>query len=493
MADNVNIRDFGNNSVPVASDEVSGAQFQVVKIAYGTQDSVTYASPASPLPVSAVGASIIAGLQSDFTPGYSENSNIPTTIKADPDGNIKTRGNILTDEGSYRINFSNSSLAVAIPSCTFTNGSNIVTCVSGLTNLIYDMHKGVYVYLNADGVSQALQVIDYNDSTMILESAYLGTGGTGASSRQIINSKIGSGNSLTVINGFAIGTIGTTSGSVFELERDVDVLPLVKQTELSISNRILNQSIQIGFYDDSDTVFGIARYWAYFVLDGIDATKIRCESARNPNTIPTGNEVQSTTITIPNSKTTNQSIRYRVELLFDHVNFWLDGILVAQHYQEVPLPDDILTSTIRCVNTNTTSVTNTLSINYDTCKNFDIVDVYNGQDIVTNSTPQPVGGDILLELVQTLEQLAMTLQSMGGLGEAKDPTTARLRVTLDNIAGSLTLGTVTTVGTVSTITGGTITTLAGQTNIGGYAAVDQIPSLVNMVAQNMIMNGVVVS
>lgn len=488
MSDNVNIRDFGNNSVPVASDQVSGVQFQVVKVAYGAQDSVTYASSASPLPVSAIGALTIndlqnpppAGLESDFSPTYSSNSNVPTYARFDPDGNTKIRGPILTDEGSYRTNFPNSSLAINIGNLTFTSGSNTVTG-SGITSTINDMHKGCYVYKTSDGPSFALQVINYNDTAIVLEGPYQGTTGNGPASRQILNSKIAAGITISVTNGQAVASMGTTSGSAFELERDVDILPLIKQTDLSISQRILNQTTQLGFYDDTGAA-SASRYYAWFVLDGTDSTKVRCESSRNPITAPTGNEIQATTVTVPNSKTTAQSMRYKVELLFDRANFWLDGNLVAQHFVCLPLPDDLLTSSLRCTNNAATTSSTIINVNYDSCRNYNVVDTFNGQDTVTTTTPTPVGGDLLNELAQTLETLAQTIQALGGLAEAKDPTTARIRMTLDNIASNLTLTTVTTVASVT-----------NQSQVGGIGAIDHIPSLMNMVAQNMIMNGVVVS
>jgi hypothetical protein len=53
-------------------------------------------------------------------------------------------------------------------------------------------------------------------------------------------------------------------------------------------------------------------------------------------------------------------------------------------------------------------------------------------------------------------------------------------VSLDVISGGLTLGTITTVGTVSTV--------SNQTQIGGFVAADQIPSLMHMSADNLRAN-----
>ena len=51
MADNVTVTDHAGAGAVVASDEVSGAQYQIVKLAYGADGSVTQASSANPVPV----------------------------------------------------------------------------------------------------------------------------------------------------------------------------------------------------------------------------------------------------------------------------------------------------------------------------------------------------------------------------------------------------------------------------------------------------------
>ena len=88
-------------------------------------------------------------------------------------------------------------------------------------------------------------------------------------------------------------------------------------------------------------------------------------------------------------------------------------------------------------------------------------------------------------LVSTLRSLINVLGSNASLPD----TAGRTRVVIDAITGALTLSTITTVGTVSTVT--SITTLANQTNIGGLAAVMQVPSTmqipVNQLRSNIII------
>jgi hypothetical protein len=61
--------------------------------------------------------------------------------------------------------------------------------------------------------------------------------------------------------------------------------------------------------------------------------------------------------------------------------------------------------------------------------------------------------------------------------EARQATAANLQVTVGSIAGGQTIATVTTVGTIT-----------NQTQIGGFAANDQIPALMHMQADSLRRN-----
>lgn len=95
------------------------------------------------------------------------------------------------------------------------------------------------------------------------------------------------------------------------------------------------------------------------------------------------------------------------------------------------------------------------------------------------STTNPLPVQMLGEALEALEACRMFLQSLSRtVGQVMPDTAGRQRVLIDAISASLTLATVTTVTTVSTVT--SVTTLANQTNIGGIAAVEQIPALMRI-------------
>lgn len=79
------------------------------------------------------------------------------------------------------------------------------------------------------------------------------------------------------------------------------------------------------------------------------------------------------------------------------------------------------------------------------------------------------------ELVDAIEAMRMAIQSMTRtIGLMQPDTAARMRVALDSITAGLTLA--------------TVTTLANQTSIGGFAANDQVPALMRLSADSLRRN-----
>jgi hypothetical protein len=100
---------------------------------------------------------------------------------------------------------------------------------------------------------------------------------------------------------------------------------------------------------------------------------------------------------------------------------------------------------------------------------------------VSETSPLPVAA--YGELIEAIEAMRFAVQSLTrSIGQMMPDTANRMRVNVE--AG--TLPTVTTVGTVSTVT--TMATLTNQTQIGGLAATEQIPSLMRLGADSLRRN-----
>jgi hypothetical protein len=104
---------------------------------------------------------------------------------------------------------------------------------------------------------------------------------------------------------------------------------------------------------------------------------------------------------------------------------------------------------------------------------------------VNDDNPLPI--KVLGEAIEAIEAMRMSLQSLNRtIGLMQPDAAARMRVAIDSISASLTLATITTVGTVTTVTTvTTVATLTNQTQIGGIAATEQVPSLVRLAGDSL--------
>jgi hypothetical protein len=105
---------------------------------------------------------------------------------------------------------------------------------------------------------------------------------------------------------------------------------------------------------------------------------------------------------------------------------------------------------------------------------------------VSEQNPMPMAA--YGELIEAIEALRMAVQALtrSGLGQSMPDTAGRLRVLVEQpTAGNLQ-------GTFSIAGGQTLATLTNQTQIGGLAATEQIPSLMRLGADasrnNIIVN-----
>jgi hypothetical protein len=338
---------------------------------------VVIASNQSAVPVTQLADAIASA------PGY-DPAGSPGNISVDPFGNLAARAQVLTDEGGYRCGFANSSLAVSIGSCTFVNGSKNVTG-TGFANA--DLHAGSYVKLDSDAEANWTQIYEVlSDTQLTLVANYPGSSATGAASRALMRPVTGAGASITVASSQCTIAAGTTAGSLSEVERDVDWLPIVKQAGVAVSQRIVNQSIYIGFYDEAHPL--TPYYFAWFLLDGTTNTTVKCQSARNPTGAPSAAETEETAVTLPAGVTTAASLRYRIEVLTDRVVFFINGVVVATHLRAGPGLGDFMTSTVRVVNGGSAPASNTnIVIDYDSVKNHNRLEVgpFGDNDVVVAS------------------------------------------------------------------------------------------------------------
>jgi hypothetical protein len=100
---------------------------------------------------------------------------------------------------------------------------------------------------------------------------------------------------------------------------------------------------------------------------------------------------------------------------------------------------------------------------------------------VTASAALPV--DATGELIEAIEAMRMAIQSLNrSVGMLTVDAAGRLRMDLTSSTGGATV----TLNGVSTVA--TVTTLANQTNIGGFSAADQMPALYKIAGESLRRN-----
>lgn len=426
MADNVGYTP--GVGATVAADDVGGVLYQRIKLDAGADGASTpivagRQPAASSIPV-VLSDEDNAGRSADYYPGYGRADEGGGPPAIGPDGETITR--TVTDEGTFRANFDNSSLAVSIGTATFTNGSASVAC-SLASNL--DIHKGCYIKLDADAESAWAQVDSIDSSAAItLTAPYTGTGGTGAASRSNMAPFTGSGGTApSVASGQCSFGSGTTTSARTGIKRFVDYAPLIARARVQVSQRIANQSILIGIREDANP----PRWFAWFDLNGTTNTTVDCVTGRNSTGSPSASERQTTTVTLPDNVTTATMQDYRVEMLTESVRFLVNGKLVAEHVIVMPSQHDEMAIVVETLNGGSSPASSTtVTVDYATGKNHNKLEVGIMSDlekIIASNPPDvaysysvagviTINTDLLIIDMAQLKTAHLQIVSMGTTG-----------------------------------------------------------------------------
>ena len=369
----------GAGGFDFSADLVGDERIPYSKIDIGAEGASAPLSAANPMPVTGgltdaqLRASpfqtAMTAIGAEYWPGYSgspDPSDLP--LHVDPSGALVTRGAVTTDEGTFRVNFANTSLAVSIG--TVTIAGDVVT---GTGFLAADVHRKDYFKLDADGESAWMGIASVDSDTQLtLRLPYVG-GSSGAASRALVQPTTGAGGSISVASGQCTLSTGTTANSATRIARDMDFAPLVNRVRSSVSQRIANQTFLIGF---SEAYTASDRWFARFRLDGTVNTTVITETGRNPTGVPSAAETETTTITLPGGITTASSPEYRVEQLTESVRFYVNGNLVSEHTRSIPSQHDEMKFSVTCVNGATPPASSTnVVVDYAAGKNHNKLEI----------------------------------------------------------------------------------------------------------------------
>jgi hypothetical protein len=286
-------------------------------------------------------------------------------LSLDYRGQLMTRGPILTDEASYREDFTIGALYVEITgTVSFQNGRKYVSGAGTL--FTSELKLAQFIKLSTDGDEFYTEIEDILSDTMILLSDdYGGTSDTGTCYVSNWLYEIGTGGSVTESSSKRNLVSGTTPGSIIQITRASEYPPYSLLIWCSMSQRIANQEGVVGFsYADLTAI----ESQAVIVFDGTDNTKVKLRTSF------AANDVEETTVTLPNGLTTATIHKYQLTVTNDKVDLIFNEVSLASHSAHIPGPYDNLYLMGRIENLATPASSTTLAIDVIAVKNFNVVD-----------------------------------------------------------------------------------------------------------------------
>ena len=304
-------------------------------------------------------------------------------VSGDYSDQMKIRGQVLTDEGSFRDDFDLKRYPSGVLYRTLAGtpgfkASNVSLGGSG-TAYTTEMKSGQYVKKTSDAETLWTQIDSFDgDASALFTTPYAGTTANVSGVISDWKTLTPVGASLTTANSLLAIAPGSASGNLCGIIRQGDYLPYTLFFRLSLSQRIGNQTAIIGFQDDYLTT----NLQAVFVFDGTSNTSVKCRSSCSTAAA----DIQETTVSIPSGNTSTLH-RFSVFPTQSGVKFYIDGSLVAEHTDHIPGAYDSMSIVATVKNTAVVTAT-TVSLDWISWSNVDQLEVTNGfgEDFVVRPT-----------------------------------------------------------------------------------------------------------
>ncbi len=334
--------------------------------------------------------------QSSFSPDTKSYSTAtPAKLFVDDSNNLQVRGQVLTDEASFRDDFTGTTLTPALTgTVSWTNASNTVTGAGTLFTT--EIKVGDYIKKTTDANTLFVRVMSVeSDTALTLETNYNGTTASAASVRSNWIPTIGASGAIAVGTSNLTITTGTTSGVINSVIRRGDFGPITLRMYASVSQRIVNQELRIGFSDNVTSL--TPNIAAYVSFTGTSDTVCNFITSSSVAAIDT----QTTAVTLP-SGTTATLREYKIDISGAQAILSIDGVIVARNTIHLPSPYDKLDFMCLAANTATAASSTTITVDYFYFNNFNRLQIdndFNGEPLpIQGNSPQgqPVIGNPLV-------------------------------------------------------------------------------------------------
>lgn len=294
---------------------------------------------------------------------------LSNTLQQDGLGNLQVRGQMTSDEGAFWDDFPGSALTTSLTGTpTFTNGSIVVTG-SG-TAFTTELNTDYYIKRDSDGDTAWAKVARiYSDTSLELDTAYTGTTGGSASSKSFWVRSIGSGASISVTGSNITLATGTTNGATTYITRVGDAMPLQMRVRASVSQRIANQSIYVGFRDNvasPEAICGVT-------FDGTTNTTIKFTSQSSS----AASDQTQVTVTLPFGLTTASEFAFEIDLGPSAATLSIEGLIVASVTEHLPGPYTNMLPVLEVKNTGIPASSTNLVADFAGTNSYDLSQVTN--------------------------------------------------------------------------------------------------------------------
>jgi hypothetical protein len=252
-------------------------------------------------------------------------------IAVTPSRALETHSTVLTDEGSFRDDFSGSSLLHNLTGQIEVVQNTIIIQGFG-TRFKEEIYPDHYIKISTHDDAHWAHVEEVIDNTTLeLSAPYTGPTAKGSPHCSSFASRVPTGSTQTVVSSLLTFTNTTTSGHQNLLYHYADYLPCALTVVGSISQRIVNQSIVIGFVDNKFTnLTATPNASAVFIFSGTNNQEVICQSSFASDSI------QSTTITYPGTLNSSQTLSYEINVTPLEVLFIINETIVASHRNHIP-------------------------------------------------------------------------------------------------------------------------------------------------------------
>jgi hypothetical protein len=304
--------------------------------------------------------------------GLARGQRAPLTVGAD--GSLQCYSQVLTDAGSFREDYPGSSLQSNLTGTVcFTNGSALVTGVGCAFTTEVNRFSFIKLTGHADSAfASVLNVID--DNIMTLAAAYAGASGAGVGINSYWLYVVGTGGGISVANSILAITSGTTASANTWVQRGSDYGPMEITFRFSVSQRIANQTIRMGFFDD----FENPTIQATVDLTGTSNTQVTLVTRSSSNAA----DVESVTATLPTGINTGTTLNLKLDLHNDRTTLYYDPAdgspptFLAMCKVHIPPPYMTLLSGQGVLNGTTPATTTTLNVDVVYLNDYNLLATY---------------------------------------------------------------------------------------------------------------------